>query len=364
MKIVHVAPSYPPALGGLEKVAQILATIQGRKHKDVMVVTSDFGGGNQGNTDEVTVKRFASFRFANTNIFPALISELWKLGRGDVVHIHFASAYIPEVVWILSKVRGFKYVMHMHIDFGPSGRAGFLLKLYKPFVLKWALRAASFVAVFTEDQQLAMHQRYGIDASRIKIIPNGVGEQFYYDKPRAPHQKFRLLFVGRLEAQKNLQLLLRALDSVSEQFDTTIVGEGSQLDELQATVASLKLANVTFAGRADGEDLLHLYREADAFVLPSEREGMPLVLLEAMAMGLPTVATKVTGSRDVVRHGETGHLTKPDDAQSLRKALVDLKSHPKQYKSFSQYSRTLANDYSWDKVSARFEELYKEAANG
>jgi glycosyltransferase involved in cell wall biosynthesis len=101
-----------------------------------------------------------------------------------------------------------------------------------------------------------------------------------------------------------------------------------------------------------------LYRNADVFVLPSEREGMPLVLLEALAMGLPVVATDVPGNRDVVINGQNGALVPPGDSDRLRQALLSVTSDPGQYGRLSARSRQLAGKYSWEAILAEFERLY------
>ena len=161
--------------------------------------------------------------------------------------------------------------------------------------------------------------------------------------------------------QKNVPQLLDALEGVSERFDTVLVGDGELEAELRERVARLGLAHVTFAGRADGAALRSRYADADMFVLPSEREGMPLVLLEAMAMALPTVATDIPGTRDVVG-GEVGTLVPLGDAAALRSALVELSSDPAAYARMSAAARAHAETYTWERVADRFELLYAEVA--
>jgi uncharacterized membrane protein/glycosyltransferase involved in cell wall biosynthesis len=357
--IFHVSSVYPPKLGGIEKVVQALSRTQKKLGKEVSVLTSDQGI-NDGKfaKESFTVSRLKSFSFANTTIIPSLPSRLLRLKRDDIAHVHLAQAYVPEVVWAISKLKGFSYIAHIHLDVPPSGPAGFLLKLYKPLVLKRVLHAAKFTVVFTEEQKGEVVQRYSLDPAKVKVVPNGVEDTFYYDKKRKIHKKPRLLFVGRLNYQKNLQQLLHALDGVSDQFETTIVGDGELKPELKHLAKDLKLKNVSFPGRKDGKKLLAHYHKADIFVLPSEREGMPLVLLEAMAMGLPIVATDVTGSRDVVSNGKNGFLVPHGDADEFRNALLRLKTKPKLYESMSKSGRKIANQYSWDKVASQFDSLY------
>jgi glycosyltransferase involved in cell wall biosynthesis len=362
-RVVHVSAHYPPFLGGLEKVAESLTVNRKMQGLEVEVLTSLDG---QRRTDDCggaeIVRRLRSWEVAHTSIIPGLLGELLRLPRRSVVHLHIAQAFVPEMVYAAHLIRGLPYVAQLHLDVGPSGRAGFLLRAYKPLVLAPVLRAAATVVVFTEEQRSAVSSNYAVDPARIAVIPNGVDETFFYAGERFLHSKPRLLFVGRLSVQKNLFQLIRALDGVSEQFETTLVGEGELEAELKQAVHDLRLQNVRFHGRADGVEVRDLYRNADIFVLPSEREGMPLVLLEALAMGLPIVATNIPGSRDVIVDGQNGVLVPIGDPSALRHALLRVSGDPDKYWRMSEASRLLARRYSWRAVGAEFEQVYAEAS--
>jgi glycosyltransferase involved in cell wall biosynthesis len=360
--VVHVAAHYPPYLGGLEKVVQELAVHRRKLGSPVKVVTSDDGVGPDSPADEAEyVQRLPYREVARTALMPGLFRALSQFARPAILHVHAAQAYVPEIAYAVHHRHGLPYIVHLHIDVGPSGPAGFLLKAYKPLVLGRVLRAAAFVVVFTEDQRAAVAQRYRLDPAHVVVVPNGVSEDFFSNEPRALPNRPKLLFVGRLAAQKNVPLLLEALDGVSERFDTVLVGDGELEVSLRSMVEARGLQNVLFHGRADGESLRRLYREADVFVLPSEREGMPLVLLEALAMGLPVVATDIPGTRDVIQNGSNGALAAPGDARAFRAALLHVTSDPAQYRRMSQTSRALADRYSWDSVATKFDALYDMA---
>jgi glycosyltransferase involved in cell wall biosynthesis len=367
---VHVTAHYPPFLGGLEKVVQALVDYRNTLGLDVSVLTardrprmSEYLG--EASPDgENQVRHLRSWEVAHTAIIPGLPIELLTMPRSAIVHLHVSQAFVPESVYVAHLLRGLPYVAHLHIDAGPSGRAGVLLRAYKPLVLRPVLRSAARVVVFTRAQRSAVAAKYGVDAARVAVIPNGVDQRFFYSGRRLVGARPRLLFVGRLSLQKNLPLLLNALAGVSEYFETTLVGDGELEGKLRNLAASLGLQNIRFQGRADGVELQDLYRNADVFVLPSEREGMPLVLLEAMAMGLPVVATDIPGNRDVIAHGTNGILVPPNDAPALRMALKSITADPSRYQGMSAESRRIASRYSWAKIGARFERLYAEARNG
>ncbi len=362
-RVVHVTAHYPPFLGGTEKVVESLAVNRKMQGLEVDVLTSLDGQPRTGGSGEAGfVRRLRSWEIAHTAIVPGLPAALLRLPRRSVVHLHVGQAFVPEVVYAAHLLHGLPYVAHLHLDVGPSGWAGFLLRAYKPLILRPVLRAAATVVVFTDEQRSAVASKYGIDPARIAVIPNGVDETFFYAGQRVLHPKPRLLFVGRLSVQKNLPLLFRALEGVSEQFETTLVGDGELEAELKEAVSDLRLQNVRFHGRADGAELRELYRNADVFVLPSEREGMPLVLLEALAMGLPIVATDIPGNRDVVVHGQNGLLVPLGDPSALRQALLSMTGDQDGYRRMSETSRRLVGRYSWKAVGVEFERLYDQAS--
>jgi glycosyltransferase involved in cell wall biosynthesis len=360
-KVIHVSAHYPPYLGGLEKVVQSLASYRHGLGLPVEVLTSQPAGHM---ADAAFVQRLGSFHIAHTTVMPSLVPRLLRLKGDAVVHLHVSQAYTSEAVYLTGLVKKVPYVAHMHIDVGPSGTAGFLLHAYKPFILGPVLRGAEAVVVFTEEQRRVIGSKYRLDPRRIEVIPNGVEKTFFSTQQRVRPSRPRLLFVGRLAVQKNVDLLLRALDGISEQFETVLVGDGELEGELKALTKKLHLQNVRFHGRADGPDLIDLFRQADLFVLPSEREGMPLVLLEAMAMGLPTVATDIAGNRDVVIDGKNGRLVPLNDAAAMRRALLELVADEALYRRMSESARKSAERYTWDAVGQDFEEVYARVATG
>jgi len=357
-----VTAHYPPYLGGLEKVVEALVAYRSARGLDVAVLTSRDRQRDPAGTG--SVRRLRSWEVAHTAIIPGLPAALLGLPRDTLIHLHVAQAFVPEATYAAHLLRGLPYVAHVHLDVGPSGPAGVLLRAYKPLVLGPVLRAAARVVVFTAEQRSDVSATYGLDPARVAVIPNGVAESFFYSGPRLTQPKPRLLFAGRLVVQKNLPLLLRALDGVSERFETTLVGDGEAEADLRDLASRLELQNVRFYGRASEGELRELYRDTDIFVLPSEREGMPLVLLEALAMGLPVVATDIPGTRDVIGHGVNGVLVPPDDAVALRKALLRVATDPDGYQRMSEAARRRSAQYSWAEIGAQFERVYAEVEDG
>ncbi|HEV7454636.1 MAG TPA: glycosyltransferase [Candidatus Saccharimonadales bacterium] len=360
--IVHITPYYLPKLGGMERVAHELVTATASAKTPVTVITSTIGAGAAPRivtNGHYRVERLRALFVANTPLMPSLFFRLLRFPRTSVFHMHVAQAFVPEVALLAAKIKGIPFIAHFHLDTAPSGRWGFLVAPYKKLLFPRMLQAADRVVVFSEEQKTLVTDKYGVSPERVAIIPNGVGEQFFAGGQRSLGAKPRLLFVGRLDAQKNVAFMLRSLDGISEQFETHLVGSGQLSGELKKLAKKLKLDDVHFDGRADGEELMAQYRKADVFVLPSNREGMPLVLLEAMAMGLPVVATDVTGTRDLVANGKNGLLVPLNNEAALRDALLQVAGDKDIYKHMSEAATATARGYAWPAVAAMFAELYK-----
>lgn len=360
-RIVQISPNYPPLLGGLERVVQILATGLAERH-EVRVVTTDAGADyspRRATEGRVSVRRHRSVTVAHTSIAPGMFASLLRIPRGSVVHLHCAQALIPEMVWLSARLRGMQYVVHFHMDVDASGPIGRLLPFYKKHFFGRVLRGAAAVIALTASQALFLEESYGVRADRVHVVPNGVAPEYFLPPRTAGPGPLRLLYVGRLGAQKNIARLLDAMSLVTEPVNLRLVGDGELRAELVAQAARLGLGEtVEFCGRLHGADLLEQYANAQVFVLPSDREGMPLVVMEAMAASLPVVATAVPGTVELV--DGAGILVEPEP-QALAAAIDRLARDTASHAELARLGSQRARAYSWEAVTAAVEEVYDKA---
>src|SRR5262249_55305 len=123
-------------------------------------------------------------------------------------------------------------------------------------------------------------------------------------------------------------------------FDLSIIGDGSQKTQLEKQHTRLKLSSsVKFLGPLSHDKVIDHYAAADVFILPSRREGIPVSVMEAMALGVPVIAPRVTGVPELVNHEYNGLLVSPGNPEAIAQALIDLISDPVKYNEFSKYSR-------------------------
>lgn len=355
--VIQVTPYYPPHLGGVEVAAQTIAESLAAT-RPVEVLTSTVGAGGRPRVErsgQLTVRRLRSIELANTPIAPALGWHLLRQRRDCIVHVHIAQALTPEVVWLTSRLRGRPFIAHFHLDVDPSGPAGRWLAAYKRLVLGRVLRAAASVIVLSQDQARFVRDQYRVE--RVAVVPNGVpaGLAPGVAEARPAAAPLRVLFVGRLAPQKNLPRLLEALSLMREPAELTIVGDGPELAGLTALAARLGLDNLNLAGPQEHTRLGAWYRQADVFVLSSDKEGMPLAALEAMSCGLPVVATDVPGLRELC--ADAGLLVPPEPA-ALAAALDSLAADPAARQVLARQSKARASGAGWERSLEQIEELY------
>lgn len=358
--VLQITPYYPPHLGGLERVVEALAQRLAERH-DVRVVTTGLGAAGaprRAAEDGVAVRRHRAVEVAHTAVAPGLPLSLLRAPRTAVLHLHCAHALLPEVVAVAARLRGQRFVVHFHLDVDASGRFGALLPAYKTHVFGRVLRAAAAVIVLTESQAAFVRETYRVPAERVFTVPNGVADRWFLP-PRAQSEEgpLRLLFVGRLSPQKNVARLLEAVSLLHRPVRLRVVGDGELRGALERQASELGLKDVEFTGGLLGDRLLDAYREADAFVLPSDKEGMPLAALEAMAAALPVVATDVPGNAELL--GGTGVLTAPEPA-ALARALDALAADPTLRRELARRSAETARRHSWAAVTAQVEQVYEQ----
>jgi glycosyltransferase involved in cell wall biosynthesis len=364
--ICQVTAYYPPHIGGVEKVVQELSRMLTVNGYSVDVLTSNSGARRApdhtpaAEPEGLGVQSLQSFEILHTPVMRGLFTRLLRQPHRTVVHLHIAQALVPEVTWLAAKLRRLPLVSHFHLDVEPSSPLGELIfRPYKRIFLRFVLRHSDRVIFLTSEQRTAMTKKYGLDPARTFVMPNGVSDEYFLPERKDFHSPLRLLFVGRLAVQKRPERIIAAMAELPNAH-LDVVGEGEDRRRLSHLVAVKKLKNVTFQGAKFGDELRAIYRDSDVFVLPSDREGMPLVLLEAMAASLPVVGSDVPGIRELVKG--TGLLVEDPDPENFARALAPLATQPQKLAGLSAASRAAAEEYSWTHLTLGLQALYSELA--
>ncbi len=194
----------------------------------------------------------------------------------------------------------------------------------------------------------------------IKVIYNGVDtNQFYPLENKVSGDKIKLISTGRLIERKGYRYLIEALKD-NDQVELTLVGDGNLAAELKE-LAVKNNANAKFVGMVEHDELPKYLREADIFVLPSLSEGMSNSVLEAMACGLPIIATDTGGSEELVK--ENGFILKKGLAKALRSSIDYYLKNKPLIKTHGEKSRISSEKKGWDQVASQYGRFYSNFEN-
>lgn len=196
---------------------------------------------------------------------------------------------------------------------------------------------------------------------KVKVIENGIALP-NPPEPTIENGNLRLLCTGRAEREKGFHLAIKAVSEITElDLHLDLVGTGAYLDELRRLADNLELNDrVTFHGRVDDQELSRIYSSADVYLIPTIRyEGLPLALLEAMAHGLPTIASHIGGNTNVITNDHDGIFISPGRLDELISAIRRLGTDPSFRRSMSKAAReTTERRFSKDRmVTETFEVL-------
>jgi glycosyltransferase involved in cell wall biosynthesis len=192
------------------------------------------------------------------------------------------------------------------------------------------------------------------------VLPNFIDETRFAPGSRRPAEPFRFLSVGHLVPQKGFDVLLRALalcHARGDRFHLTIVGKGYEEDALRGIARELDVeSSVTWLGAPERTSMPEIYRAADAFVLASRHESFGVVVIEALASGLPVVATRCGGPEEIVTP-EVGELAPAEDPAALADAMSRLAARSVERAAIRRY---FDSTYASAVVVPRLEQLYRD----
>ena len=288
------------------------------------------------------------------------IKSVLEREKFDIIHLHE-----PFMPMLCSAVLRFANAATVGTFHACEGRPGYDFgKPLTTYILNRRRRKlGGKIAVSVPAMKFAGKYVHGY----YNIIPNGIDlKHFSPDVPpveRFADGKLNILFVGRLEKRKGLDYLLGAYQIVKREVPNSrliVVGPGTRLRrKYEKQVKSMRLEDVVFIGYVSSEELPRYYKTAHVFCAPAlGHESFGIVLLEAMAVGIPVVASSISGYSSVLTHGAEGLLVTPKDIQELARALLSLLKDGQLRKQMGSKGIIKAKDYDWDHIARRVLDYY------
>jgi glycosyltransferase involved in cell wall biosynthesis len=277
------------------------------------------------------------------------------LRRADLVHV-FSAAYtsfliaaVPAIV--VAKMFNRPVILNYH-----SGEASDHLRRsrFARFVLRHWVDAIVVPSAFLQ----GIFGDFGLNAT---VVPNTIDTARFAYRPRDPIRP-RLLSTRNFEPHYNVACTLRAFDRLQARHPNaclTLVGGGSEEAALRRLADSLRLRQVTFAGRVDPAEIHRYYADADLYVQTPMVDNMPLSLLEAFASGLPVVSTRAGGVPVMLSDGVHGLLVPPDDDHAVAARLMELLDSPQRARELAANARAMCRAFEWPVVGPQWAALYR-----
>ena len=378
MKIAHVCPFYKPAICGVGQVVYELTQRQLKEGHEVHVYTSDWDKTKRIKQKEEVIEGvyvhrcYHWFRAVNfVTIWPSVFFKLLKQNF-DVVHSHISGHAHAILAAFATKIKKIRHIHTTHCPWTDAYRNK--IGVYGYYISKYTYIPILFKMV---DKVIAITPweiefllSYGCDKDKIKIIPNGMSDIFYKKiknndfrrKIKISDKDKMVLFFGRLNITKGVDKLVEvAKKIIKERKDIYFVFRGP--DEGMKNLvekASKENKNIILIKETrDKEEIAKTYQAADVYVLPSYREGLPLTLFEAMASGLPVIASPVNGIPCEMKEPENGFLVKYGDLNILKKRILQILDNKKLAKKISENNKEKAKNYDWDLIYKKTMGLYK-----
>jgi colanic acid/amylovoran biosynthesis glycosyltransferase len=273
----------------------------------------------------------ANYFVGALGIFPKVVHDARLMEADGIAHVHCHFSNHPAAAgFVINRLTGIPYSFTAH---------GFDLHVDRHMLCEKVGAAAFVVAVSDYNRRLILEECGERAGARVAVVHCGVDTNFFRPrKTAAPERPFSILCVGTLHEVKGQSYLLEACRLLAESgadVACTLVGDGPDRAALVEQIAASGLEErVTIAGRRTRSEVAELLGRADVLVSPSvptaegKREGIPVVLMEAMASGVPVVASGISGIPELVEDGQSGLLVPPRDASALASALRMLHDDP------------------------------------
>ena len=303
--------------------------------------------------------------------------------RFSVVNIHAPGGYVYGLLRRLSPSKGYPpYVMTMHgleerrmyamSRESKKGRAWYFNlknrlwhRVYHLPSFFSSIKTADYAICLNREARSALQLKYKRESDRVWYIPNGVEDRFFISREYHPEPAFRLLYVGTWLDHKGVYYLrdaFQVLAAHAPALRLTIAGCLTPAEQVKSLFDPSVRPQIDVIPFVSSTEMTDLYGRHDIFVFPSLVEGMPLVLLEAMATGMPVVTTETCGMMDVVEDGVNGLLVPAADASALTEAIGRLVECADLRRRLGQAAQETMRRYTWDKIARKVEKVFALAA--
>ena len=377
MKIAHVCSEYAPAVSGVGQVVEELAKRQAKDGHEVHIFAPDWDKYKRIKKkyeflDGVHVHRcYHIARIANfATIFPGVFPKLLK-GNFDIIHSHVFGHLHFVLAALAAKMSGAKHIHTTHCPWSDAPRSKLgnlgILVSYNIFS-RIAMKMTDRIIAITPWEH-GFIKNYGGSDEKIVTLPNGMDSIFF---KKIGNNKFKaknsisgnlVLFFGRVSFTKGADRFVKIAKQVLKDYSqVTFVIRGPDEGLLSHVKKEIKNEKkiIYIEPTRDRKEIAEMYQAADIFVMPSYREGLPLTLFEAMASGLPVVASPVNGIPYEMHDSKNGFLVDYGQDAEFAEKIIFLLKNKKERERISRNNILTAKKYGWASIYKKTQRLYSQ----
>jgi glycosyltransferase involved in cell wall biosynthesis len=280
----------------------------------------------------------------------------------DIIHSHsvsFHNAGFPA--YLIKKILKIPYIVY------GLGSDVYMAKGLEKMFRNKIINYSDAAIVLTRNMEIKI-QKY--TNKPLIIIPNGIDLRIYesvsklniYNELNIPSDEKIIVFLGRLHPVKGLDYLIESFYLITNRYQNVsllIIGKGSELSAIRNLANKYNLnSKIFFNSKVSNKEIPNYLSACNIFVLPSLSEGFPTVVLEAMASGLPIVATNVGGLPDIIQENKNGFLVEPKNPEKMAERILFLLNNPYECKKIGVYNKEYVKNYQWNDVIDKLEFIY------
>jgi glycosyltransferase involved in cell wall biosynthesis len=370
MRVAIAAPAPKQREGGVANVVYNTAeSLRRRGHEVTCLFREDVLKG------PVPIPRLEAVHFAWK--LAALLRK--RRSEFDVVNIHAPAGFMygflrrwakagemPPYVMLLHGIEERRnYAMSREARKGRAWHFSWKNRLwqhvYNMKLYRWAIETADYAVVINRESWTWLQWKYRREPRRVLYIPNGVEPHFFLEREYSQGRPLRLLFVGTWLDHKGIYYLrdgFEALAKIYPELRLTIAGCAADSESVKQWFSPQIRDRVEVLPFAPRAEMPALYLRHDIFVFPSLMEGLPIVLLEAMATGMPVVTTERCGMADFVEDGHSGLLVEPANAEEFAASVGRLVESPELRERLGCAAREMVKRHTWERAAKQLEDLF------
>ena len=388
MNILILTPFFPPHIGGVETVAYNKALKFSELGHNVVVITSKDIGEKRDyyKIGNISVYRFKTFNFPELKRLPQIsnigltlkaVLKLPKIIKKYRIQIIYGETHVFPIIFL-------SYFLNLIILKRPMfisvqgrfniGLWAILEKIFDKIITKhFYYKIDKFICSSTSLRNRLLKLKFNI--KKLTVIPNGVDINLFQKIPNANYfgkyltkiDQKKVLFLGRLDIQKGVEYLIKAIPKVIKDYSNVhffILGNGHLEESLKSLALKLKIFNqTTFLNSVPLEKLPYVYSSADYLCLPSLHEGFPSTIVQALSIGLIIIASNVEGIPDIIEENENGFLIEPGNVEQLSKKIIEALTLEQEKIDLirKKNMKLIKQKYSWEIISYQLLDLFQNS---